>query len=931
MSVGRRHPNMDIASDSRGEARVDPDFITKTPPGRWVRFAVLGHHPGMDTRLAPLVEVAFPYDATVRKDGILIRDWVKDTDPNAKWNPSRKTWSMSQLGLHPGSVLESAGFFDVLGPDGHEVDLSGLGSVLVTVDKDLPGMVAIYPRFVPADRAAAMVPDTRVWQEDKRRWVLPVKDVAKLLDPFAYTSVPLTIDPTVHEIDLEAVAAQEAAAAASSSQLVFDATLDGLRGIPVTDLRSVDSATARAFEQVGVTSLYELLHTPPRRYIDRSNPVPVAGSVAGDEVAFIGVVRSITAPKGSAKGKGLTSISVEDTEGTLVNCRWFNAAWVARRFHIGSNVVVFGTIETWAGGSRYGMTNPLMDPVTEDDANRIGGIGVAGGSGLIPIYPQSAKAGLSTWQVRRATAEAVERMGDLSDPLAERASSHSLANRTESYSWMHAPDTPDQAQAGRDRLAWDELTRLQLSLLMDDGTSRPPAVVHKPTGELTGALRESLPWPLTGAQDRALSAVTADMASDRPMHRLVQGDVGSGKTLVALASMLVATESGQQAVLMAPTEILAAQHFAELSGRVAAMGRPDVVIELLTNKVTGAKRKAVLAGLADGSVDMVVGTHALLSKGVEFHSLSLVVIDEQHRFGVEQRQELNNRSAAMGRTPDMMVMTATPVPRTAVLTSFGDLDVSVLDELPPGRTPIKTILTWRDEKVWEYVEAELAEGRQAFVVAPLVTDSETRAARGAEELAAHVGDALPGRTVDFVHGKQKGPERTETMKRFERGELDVLVATTVIEVGVNVPNATVMVITGAEDFGLAQLHQLRGRVGRGKYAGTCFLMPSKTDEMLTETGRRRLEAMVETTDGFVLSQRDLEIRGPGTLIGSTQSGAARDLRVADLMADTELIEWARADAAKITAVDPSLARHPVLRSEVWGACGIDAGQWLRSS
>lgn len=917
----------DFADDLRGDHYFD-DSSGMLPRSRFARIAVLSSDPGAEISLAPVIEVSFPYDATVRKNGIRIGDWVKDTDPDATWDKSKRVWRMRQVGQNPMAKFSSAGFSEITGPDGKLVDIDDLGSVYVSTS-EVEGMLAVYPRLIPVQQAAALVADTRIWQAEKHRWLLPARDAGKLVDPFLYTSVPVRVGPGVRDV-IDAVDPDEPVADVDDS-LDFDGTLDGLRGIPVTDLRSVNSVTAESLAAVGITNLYELLHTAPRRYIDRSNPVPVKSARAGDEVAFIGVVQSISAPKGSAKGKGVTQIRVTDNDGTQVNCRWFNARWVARRFNVGMSVVVFGQMETWAGGTQYGMTNPLMDPVTEDDAGRTSGIGVSGGAGMIPVYPQSMKVNLSTWQIRRATAEAVERMGELSDPLSSAAKKHSLANRTEAYSWMHAPDNPQQAKDGRDRLAFDELARLQLALLMDDGEKTPPAVQHKPTGDLTEALLDSLPWPLTGAQTRALTEIKADMVSDHAMNRLLQGDVGSGKTLTSLMTMLMAVESGQQAVLMAPTEILAAQHFEEVSERIATMKRPDVVVELLTNKVTGKRRKEVLAGLADGSVDIVVGTHALIAKGVDIPNLSCVVIDEQHRFGVDQRQELSARAAEAGRSLDLLVMTATPVPRTAMLTSFGNLSYSVLDELPPGRTPIKTYLTWKDEKVWHFVDDACEEGRQAFVVAPLVVDSETRAARGAEDLAAQVADFLPDRSVGFVHGKQKADERHETMKRFERGELDILVATTVIEVGVNVPNATVMVITGAEDFGLAQLHQLRGRVGRGKHAGTCFLLPSRTDEDLTDTARRRLEAMVETTDGFILSERDLAIRGPGSLSGTTQSGAVRDLRVANLLEDTELIEMAREEAQKIVARDASLLRHPVLRAEVLSACGADAGARLRAA
>jgi ATP-dependent DNA helicase RecG len=441
-----------------------------------------------------------------------------------------------------------------------------------------------------------------------------------------------------------------------------------------------------------------------------------------------------------------------------------------------------------------------------------------------------------------------------------------------------------------------------------------------------------LPFGLTGAQQRAIAEILADLAAPRPMHRLLQGDVGSGKTVVAVSALLVAVQGGHQGALMAPTEVLADQHAlgirALLEGFVVprvgdaanlfeAVGdERELRVELLTNKTPAAERRRVQAGLADGSVDLVIGTHALIQGGIEFSSLGVVVIDEQHRFGVEQRAALRAKSTT-DSVPDVLVMTATPIPRTAAMTVYGDLDVSVLDELPPGRTPIET--RWSrdddaDELVWHEVRAAVADGHQAYVVCPLIEESDKLAVASAEETfdrLTHAGGELAGLAVGLLHGRMKPADKEATMSRFRAGELDVLVATTVIEVGVDVPNATVMVILDADRFGIAQLHQLRGRVGRGRAASTCWLVGRPN----TPDGEARLAALVRTTDGFDLAEVDLDLRGEGTIMGERQKGR-NDLKLASLRRDREWVERAREVAFELVGNDPSLSAHPVLAEEL---------------
>jgi ATP-dependent DNA helicase RecG len=452
---------------------------------------------------------------------------------------------------------------------------------------------------------------------------------------------------------------------------------------------------------------------------------------------------------------------------------------------------------------------------------------------------------------------------------------------------------------------------------------------HQVGGELVRRFHAALPYGLTGAQTRTIAEIEADLAGPHPMHRLLQGDVGAGKTTVAVSALLAAVQGGHQGALMAPTEVLADQHYVGITRMLAGLEVPDpdnlfgdrpLRVALLTNKVTGPERRETLAGLADGTIDLAVGTHALIQEAVAFKSLGVVVVDEQHRFGVEQRAMLRTKGeeGAAGTVPDVLVMTATPIPRTAAMTVYGDLDVSVLDELPPGRTPIKTM--WADgplmeEAVWADVKEAVAAGQQAFVVCPLIDESEKLEVASAEETFHRLSLVdLPGLRLGLLHGRLPAAEKTETMEKFRRGDLDVLIATTVIEVGVDVPNATVMVILDADRFGIAQLHQLRGRVGRGKVASLCWLVTGEKDEG-APAGNPRVEALVASTDGFELAEVDLDLRGEGTIMNTAQKGRS-DLKLASLRRDRELVTKAREAAFTIVNSDPLLTDHKTLYDEL---------------
>lgn len=698
----------------------------------------------------------------------------------------------------------------------------------------------------------------------------------------------------------------------------YDHTIDGLRGIPISDLESVSDKAAERLTEYGLGSVYDLLSHVPLRYIDRSTTIPIGSLTVGQTGTTLGrVTKSGTARLRS--GMQVARISVADDTGSI-DCTFFNQPWQARYFAAGDEVVLQGQLNEWTskdGTVFLQMTNPLLDRTGSQTMK------------IIPIYPQSDKSSVTTWQIHRAAKEAVQRIGDLADPVpAAMVSVDDLVPRTEAYRNMHLPADPGVEKAARARLAYDELLRMQLALQMRRAAEKSQGgIAHQPTGALTGALIGSLPFVLTGAQGRALTSIAEAMRAPTPMHTLLQGDVGAGKTLVAAVALLIAVEGGFQGALMAPTEVLATQHYLELTERLGALTTADgktVTVRALTNKVRTRERKETLAGLADGTIDIIVGTHAVLSDDVGFANLGLVVVDEQHRFGVQQRAALAAKGAH--NRPDLLSMTATPIPRTSAMTVFGDLDVTVLDELPPGRTPIDTSwepdapdMTDPHDVVWSQIRQKVSQGRQAYVVCPLVEDSETKAAASAETTTAQLqGGALAGLRVGLVHGKQKPDVRDEVMGAFKAGDLDVLVATTVIEVGVNVPNAAIIVILDPKSFGIAQLHQLRGRVGRGKHPSACVLAGPAEGET-----QQRMEALVSSTDGFELAEIDLRLRGFGSILGSRQAGLS-DLRVASLATDTSLLEAARGDAAAILDGDPTLARRPGLRAEVIAALGAGA-------
>ena len=697
-------------------------------------------------------------------------------------------------------------------------------------------------------------------------------------------------------------------------------TLHELADIDVEVLKGVGEKRKESLAEYGITNVLELLMNYPRKWVDRTNEARVSDLVAGQEALVIVEVRKVS--KFTTKNRRtVVTIQVGDESGRLTAV-FFNQPWRERQLKVGLQVAMFGKPDLYRGVLQ--MSNPLVDLI----GDRTGRI--------VPIYPQSEKTQVSTWELATWVENALERCRErgLSDPVpTELINRLELVDRTAALWGIHFPETMLAKQNARRRLAFDELLRVQVVLV---GRKRAfeldsTGIRHIVDGKLQQRFVAAIPFALTAAQQRVISEINKDLAAPHPMHRLLQGDVGSGKTVVAVSAMLAAVQGGHQGALMAPTEVLAEQHFASVSSLLAGLLVPDAKnlfgdrqlrVELLTSRITSERRRELLRDLANGGVDILIGTHALIQEGVEFSSLGVAVIDEQHRFGVEQRAALRNKgestvsqnSEKILTSPDVLVMTATPIPRTAAMTVYGDLDVSVLDEMPPGRTPIKTF--WiagkkSESAMWDEVRGAASHGQQAFVVCPLIEESDKLQVASAEDTFKLLAKTeLKGLKLGLLHGRMSSSEKDETMNKFRNRKLDVLVATTVIEVGVDVPNATCMVVLDADRFGIAQLHQLRGRVGRGVIASRCWLVTSDP-----EVSSARIDALVESTDGFYLAEVDLELRGEGTIMNTAQKGRS-DLKLASLRQDRDLIELARATAFEIINADPTLKSHNEIREEI---------------
>ncbi len=710
-----------------------------------------------------------------------------------------------------------------------------------------------------------------------------------------------------------------------------------LASIPIERLTKATPKKCEALRSIGIDSVLDLLWCYPRRYIDRTRQADLKDLAVGDEAVVLATVTSVSSRR-TRQRRSLVELEVDDGTGRM-KVVFFNQAWRAKQLSAGTEALFFGKLDDYRGTRQ--MTSPIVDVLVGMEG-QIQGAAKTGR--IIPVYPQSSKSGLSSWEIGTYVAEALRRAPALADPLDEASLDElDLLDRTTAMRSIHAPEQVAETVPARRRLAFDELFRLQLALQLRrraleadavairhavssveaDSTSRRSEALELTLVErFLGGLR----FELTGAQRRVLHAIFDDLAGPMPMHRLLQGDVGSGKTVVAVASMLAAVQGGHQGALMAPTEVLAEQHLASIRTMIEGLAVPDptrlggsraLEVRLLTSSVGAGARRVILEELRSGAIDLVVGTQALLTDEVQFSSLGLCVVDEQHRFGVEQRALL--RAKGQGTRgegdPDLLVMTATPIPRTAAMVVFGDLEMSILDELPPGRTPVTTRWARSELEALEAfgkVRSEVAHGRQAYVVCPLVEGSErVVAASAVDELDRLGAGELTGLRLGLLHGQMPSAEKERVMAAFRAHELDVLIATTVIEVGVDVANATVMLIEDAPRFGIAQLHQLRGRVGRGAEQSFCYFL----GEAITKESAIRLEALEASTDGFALAEVDLALRGEGTIMGSRQQGRS-DLRLATLTGDRDLLEAAHELAEQLSLVDPDLVEHRLLADEL---------------
>ncbi len=658
-------------------------------------------------------------------------------------------------------------------------------------------------------------------------------------------------------------------------------------------LKGVGPRFASLFAKAGVETIDDLLYYVPRAYTDWSRISRIDDLRIGDRVTVVATVLSCDVAR---RGRLRTFVAALEDDSGAIFARWFNQPWLQNVLKTGTKAVVSGEVRFDRFARRTEFINPVFEVLRETEAAEL----VHAGR-IVPEYSQIGE--LSGRRIRGLVKSALDRfLDDLVDPLPEAVrKKRSLPGIREAMGEIHFPPSIERAAAARERLAYEEFFLFQVIVALRrlKAAAGGPAIRLDWNGREHERLLASLPFALTAAQARVIEEIRGDMSSDRAMHRLLQGDVGSGKTVVAAAAMHQAVANGYQAAIMAPTEILAEQHHVNIEGLLGPLG--DRVV-LLRGGMKAAERDAALALIESGEADVVVGTHALVQEGTRFGNLALAVVDEQHRFGVVQRAALREK----GTAPDLLVMTATPIPRTLALTVYGDLDVSVLDELPPGRTPVVTAV--RDEaarkKVYEFLKGEIAGGRQVFVVYPLVEESEKMELSAATEMYERLRKKVfPEASLGLIHGRMRPEEKDAVMERFKTGEIDLLVSTTVVEVGVDVPNATVMVIEHAERFGLAQLHQLRGRVGRSGLKSYCVLMVGTG---ASDEARERIQVLADTSDGFVIAERDLAIRGPGEFLGVRQHGLPR-FSVADLRRDVRLLVEAREDAFGFVEADPEMS------------------------
>jgi ATP-dependent DNA helicase RecG len=722
-----------------------------------------------------------------------------------------------------------------------------------------------------------------------------------------------------------------------------------------TKLRNlVGGGTAKKLADVfGLETAGDLLRHYPRRYVEKGELSSLADLVVGDNATInvrvkdvsvrdLNTKRALTIEQAQRLGRRqrtLTRVVVTDGRYDLPLI-FFNQGWITRKLTPGVSALFSGKIDKGYGKDRLQIANPGSDVLDDDlSPEEI----AARAKPYRPLYPASAK--ITSWNIERAIGVVLDTLPDLDDPIpADVRDKYGLLDLREAYEKVHRPDSPADWRKAQHRLRFEEALVLQVILAQRRAVADALPAVPRPrvNGGLVDAFDQRLPFELTSGQAEVTHEILADLDRPHPMHRLLQGEVGSGKTIVALRAMLATVDAGGQAAMLAPTEVLATQHHKTLSALLGPLGEAGMLggadtatrLALLTGSLGAAARRTAMLDAASGAAGIVVGTHALLEEKVQFAELGLVVVDEQHRFGVEQRAALSQRSG--DNTPHVLVMTATPIPRTVAMTVFGDLAVSTLTELPRGRSPIASSVVpaaekpaWM-ERAWERVREEVGKGHQAYVVCARIGDEE---ADPDEERAQSVVDVaefltkgpLAGLRIEILHGRLPAEYKDAVMSRFAAGDVDVLVSTTVIEVGVDVPNASLMVVMDADRFGISQLHQLRGRVGRGTVPGLCLLV---TDAAMGTPARDRLEAVAATTDGFELSRVDLEHRREGDVLGAAQSGRRSSLKLLSVLRDEDVIDAARAVAGDLVASDPELREHPALRAVVDSVQESDQADYL---
>lgn len=818
-------------------------------------------------------------------------------------------------------------------------------AVLGGLDRYLERQAGAFPdRFTATSYAALDAAQREEWANDILRW-LDGADAAEGVDVRSKDKVAAKPGSDAASRTKGAAsgtknAASRAGSTASrkrkvaaagkkpTSATVAAADITDKLDAPITAVRGIRDKQVPKFRRLGVETVRDMLYFFPRRHLDYSKRKTIAQLKVGEEQTVIATVWQ--AKETFIGGRRSTEAGVGDESGNM-RVVWFNQPYLARQFRPNTKVVLSGKVSMYKGVKVF--QSPEYEPFAVDDLTHTGR--------LIPLYALTA--GLSPRVVRRLVKETVDlwvpRLPDfIPGEVRERAH---LLGLSEAITQAHYPQSEQLKDRARQRLAFDELFLIQLGVLSKRRDWREGGEADRvgPADEVLNGFISSLPYTLTRGQQRALDEILADLASSKPMTRLLEGEVGSGKTIVATAALLATVAGGLQGAFMAPTEILAEQHFSNISALLAEAGSEEeskggmrtftsllsrpLTVALLVGSMKASEKKAVHRAIAAGEVDIVMGTHAIIQGDVEFDKLGLAIVDEQHRFGVMQRSALRQK----GANPHLLVMTATPIPRSLALTLYGDLDLSVIDELPPGRQVIKTRWLGPEDrdKAYRFLGKEIGEGRQAFIICPLIAESESIEAKAA--VAEHErlsNEVFPGLRLGLVHGRLKSSDKEQAMRSFRGGEYDILVATPVVEVGIDVPNATVMLIEGADRFGLAQLHQFRGRVGRGEHQSYCILLAESPSPEAVE----RLSILEHNQDGFALAEEDLKLRGPGEFFGTRQSGLP-DLKMARL-SDIKLLELTRNEAIRLFKEDPDLSRteHRLLKVELdrlWGDGAIMEG------